>query len=105
MQSEIINEIIEVEDKALTTVDNAKVDANLILNKADIMAKQIVKDSVKQCKLENQAQYDIVVSKNEKEVKIFQESLKDDFSKSNFDYKKIATDLAKKICSSSVFEV
>jgi vacuolar-type H+-ATPase subunit H len=105
MQSEIINEIIEVEDKASAIVDKAKADASMILNKADLTAKKIVKDGVKQCKLKNQAEYDTLIEKNEKEVKVFQESLKGDYSASNFNYKKVTEALAKKICSSSVFEV
>lgn len=105
MQSEIINEIIEVEDEASATVDKARADANMILNKANIKAKKIVKDSVKQCKLENQSEYDSILEKNEKDVKVFQESLKTDYSESTFNYKKVTEELAKKICSSSVFEV
>lgn len=105
MQSEIINEIIEVEDEASAIVDKAKTDANMILNKADIKSKKIIKDSVKQCKFENQSKHDTIIVRNEKEVMIFQESLKEDYSKSSFNYEKIASDLAKKICSLSVFEV
>lgn len=105
MQSEIINEIIEVEDKALSTVDNARAEASLILNKADIEAKKIVKESVKQCKLKNQKEFEKIQMENEKEIIVFQDSLKDDYSSSNLDYKKIAEQLANKICHSSVFEV
>jgi vacuolar-type H+-ATPase subunit H len=105
MQSEIINEIIEVEDEASAVVDKAKTDANMILNKADVKSKKIVKDSVKQCKLENQSTYDALIEKNTKEVIVFQESLKEDYTKSSFNYKKVTEELAKKICSLSVFEV
>ncbi|MGH4038888.1 MAG: hypothetical protein ACRQFF_13705 [Sphaerochaeta sp.] len=104
MQSEIINEIIEVEDKATLTVEKARSDASVILNNADIKAKQIVKDSLKQCKSKNQIKFDKLVEENKKEVMNYQESLKSDYSASSFDYKKVAKQLAQKICSSSVFE-
>ncbi|MBK5200527.1 MAG: hypothetical protein JJE21_03230 [Spirochaetaceae bacterium] len=104
MQSEIINEIIEVEDKASMAVENSKSEANLIIGKANIKAKQIVKDLVRACKQKNQIEFEKVLEQNNKELTDYQMSLKEDYSNDKFDYDSISSKLAEKICNSSVFE-
>ncbi len=105
MQSEIINEIIEVEDKASLTVENAKSEANLIIGKASIEAKKIVKENVRKCKQKNQSEFAKVLEQNRKELAEYQMSLKEDYSNDKFDYETIASKLAEKICNASVFEI
>lgn len=104
MQSEIINEIIEVEDKASMTLESAKNEANKIIGKANIEAKQIVKDKLRACKQKHQIEFSKVLEQNANELSDYQLSLKEEYSNSKFDYKEIASKLAKKICNSSVFE-
>lgn len=104
MQSEIINEIIEVEDQATNVVEAAKMKASEIIGLADAQGKKIIKDAVKAKRLENQSKYDQLRKKDNEEVVKYEEQLLKSITVDFNDLECLAKKLADKICNTSVFE-
>lgn len=104
MQSEIINEIIEVEDQATDIVEQARDKASDIINKADIQGKKIVKDTIKAERLKNQKKINQILIDNKKEVNDFETGLRNTVCSDLKNLDSLAINIADKICNSSVFK-
>ncbi|MGD1818053.1 MAG: hypothetical protein ACPKNR_13580 [Pleomorphochaeta sp.] len=104
MQSDIISEIIEVEDNATKIVEQARQKSTKIIAEAEMKVKEDLKKAVKERRLINNQKIEELKTKNALELESFEDDLK---SSINIDYDcidKISDDIASKICNSTVFD-
>lgn len=104
MQSDIISEIIEVEESATKIVESARQEANKLVNEAQMKANTQLKKIVKERRSLNNSKIDNIREENKEKIKEFEASVK---ASINIDYKEIdiiAEKIATKICNSSVFD-
>ncbi len=104
MQSDIISEIIEVEDNATKVVEVARQKANHLIADAEGETNQKNKAALKERRLLNNKKIEAIVKNNKAEIKEYEESLKKNTQVDKTNIDKIAATLATKICNSSVFD-
>ena len=104
MQSDIISEIIEVEDNATKIVEMARVNANHLIASAEVEANQKIKAAVKERRIINNKRLEEVSSNNKEDIKQYEKSLQKTIQVDKSKIDKIAHTLATKICNSSVFD-
>lgn len=104
MQSDIISEIIEVEDNASKLVEEARQKANRLIAQAEIDSNAKLKEAIKERRTTNHNKLEKLIEKNKKEISEFESSLKDTIIVDKKNIEKIAFTIAEKICNSSVFD-
>ncbi|MCH3916814.1 MAG: hypothetical protein LKE40_05000 [Spirochaetia bacterium] len=103
MQSEIINEILSVEDDADKIVDDAQKKASGIVSDAEAKAAALVKDALKKEREKNQAALKILMNDNAEKLAAYQKELEKQIVDEPDLINKLSGELADKICNSSVY--
>ncbi len=104
MQSDIISEIIEVEDNASKLVEEARQKANRLIAQSEIDSNVKLKEAIKERRTTNHTKLEKLIEDNKKEISEFENSLKDTIIVDKKNIEKIASTIAEKICNSSVFD-
>jgi vacuolar-type H+-ATPase subunit H len=103
LQSEIINDILSVEDDANLVVQQAQSKANSILSEAEARAAKMIKDDVKAERDKNQQAFDILLKEHKKQIEAYQMKLESQIEDESTLIDTLSTQLAHKICKESVY--
>jgi len=103
LQSEIINDILSVEDDANLIIQQAQKKANNILTEAETRAAKMMKDDLKAERDKNQQAFDILLKEHKKEIEAYQLKLESQIKDEGSLIDTLSTQLANNICKESVY--
>lgn len=103
MQSEIINDILSVEDDANLIVQKAQSKANSIISEAEARAAKMMKDDLKAERAKNQQAFDTLLKEHKEQIEAYQMKLESQIEDESTLIDTLSTQLAHKICKESVY--
>jgi len=104
MQSEIISEIIEVEETATKTVNSAREESNKLINEAQMKANTALRKAVKNKRLENNEIIDNLRVDHTEKIKKYEKKIQSSYTLDYDLIDNLAEKISTKICLSSVFD-